>query len=198
MFKLVRLTVGFVMIGGRGHLSAQPEADPIVRIQQRQAYRETVYEVRSGTCRIRWLFSHSEANKGIARHRADCQLPLNEQLELNARILREVLLHEHDFHTLFLGGLRAYPELARRLANSSAKSPKWDVRSGRSRSGTADGYVMELANTSDLFAEWRALFARFHFSLKVTGVEKVSVGPGRVPDDCLIWFSVLSTENSPK
>jgi hypothetical protein len=163
--------------------------DGAVTIHQNPSYQETEYEIRSGSCRVRWIFSHSAPNRGVARHIANCGLPLKDQVDLNARILREVLVRETDFHTLFLGGLSRFPE-AQRLSLEAAKSALWNSRSGRPRSGTAANFVVELANTKDIFAEWRRMFAQVDLAMKVASVEEVSLNAAKVPSDCLVWFAL--------
>jgi len=38
--------------------------------------RETTYTAASAACRIRWIVSGLEINRGVVRHRADCSLPV--------------------------------------------------------------------------------------------------------------------------
>jgi hypothetical protein len=70
---------------------------------------DTTYEIHSGSCRIRWTVSRAGVNQGVAQHRAECRLPLSEQIALNAKILDQVVEREPTFRTLFLGRLRPFP-----------------------------------------------------------------------------------------
>jgi hypothetical protein len=173
---------------------------------------ETTYEVRSGSCRIRWTVARSGVNAGIAQHRAECSLPLSEQIALNSRILDKVIEVEPTFRTLFLGRLKPFPELSVRLAAAAKRSPEWDAERGRPRSSRPLApYLMDVFSSSEpsVFAEWKRLFEQKQLTFAVSGVEEVSVGaagslpffpqlttegvkPGdRVPFDCLIWFSAV-------
>lgn len=172
---------------------------------------ETTYEILSGSCRIRWTVSAYGVNQGIARHRAECSLPLGDQIALNSRILDEVLERERTFHELFLGRLKPFPEISIRLAAAAKHSPGWDVRKGRPKSSKPmDRYLLDLLSSDEsaVLAEWRHLFEAKRLAFAVSGVEDVSVAAAgtlpfssqlvahgvtvgdRVPFDCLIWFSV--------
>src|SRR5262249_44070839 len=112
----------------------QPQANSEVRIVQSpvgSGPEETTYEIRSGSCRIRWTVARSGVNRGIAQHRAECSLPLSEQIALNSRILDKVIESEPTFRTLFLGRLKPFPEISVRLAAAAKRSPEWDARHGR-------------------------------------------------------------------
>jgi hypothetical protein len=171
---------------------------------------ETTYEVRSGDCGIRWTIARSGVNQGIAQHRAECSLPLSEQVALNARILDKVLESEPTFRTLFLGRLKPFPELSARLAAAAKRSPEWDAKQGRPRSSRPmTPYLLEVIAASDppVFAEWKRLFEERHLTFAVSGLEKVLVSAAgtlphfpqlaaqdveagdRVPFDALVWFS---------
>ena len=171
---------------------------------------DTTYEVRSGSCRIRWTVARSGVNQGIAQHRAECSLPLSEQIALNSRILDQVLENEPTFRTLFLGRLAPFPELSVRLAVAAKRWPEWDTHRGRPRSTKPVAtYLTDVVVSSEspVFTEWRRLFEERHLAFSVSGMEKVSVGAAgalpyfsqlmahgvtagdRVPFDCLIWFS---------
>ena len=173
---------------------------------------DTTYEISSGPCRIRWTVTRFGVNQGIAQHRAQCSLPLSEQIALNSSILDKVLESEPTFRTLFLGRLTPFPELSVRLAAAAKRSPEWDAGRGRPKSGKPVAtYLADVFSSSDpaLFAEWKQLFEERGLAFAVSGVEKVSVGVAgtlpyfpqlraqgvraddRVPFDCLIWFSAV-------
>jgi hypothetical protein len=173
---------------------------------------ETTYEIESGPCRIRWTVVRSGVNQGIAQHRADCALPLPEQIALNARILDRVIESEPTFRTLFLGRIKSFPELSVRLAVAAKRSPAWDATQGRPTSaGPLAPYVQEVMSSTEpaVLADWKRLFEARHLAFAVSGVEEVSVAAAstlpyfpqlmaqgvmardRVPFDCLIWFSAV-------
>ncbi len=171
---------------------------------------ETTYEIRSGSCRIGWTVSGYGVNQGIAHHRAQCSLPLGDQIALNSRILDEVLKHEPTFRKLFLGRLKPFPEISIRLAAAAKHSHGWDPRRGKPKSSKPmDRYLLDLLSTDEaaVLAEWKRLFEEKHLAFAVSGVEDVSVAAAAtlpfssqlaalgvtaadlVPFDCLIWFS---------
>jgi hypothetical protein len=173
---------------------------------------ETTYEIESGSCRIRWTVARSGVNRGIAQHRAECALPLPEQMALNGKILDRVMESEPTFRTLFLGRLKPFPELSVRLAVAAKHSPEWDAGHGRPRSSRPLApFVLGVSSSTDpgVFADWKRLFEEKHLTFAVSGVEEVSVGAAgklpyfpqlvaqgvtagdRVPFDCLVWFSAV-------
>jgi hypothetical protein len=193
----------------------QPQPSSEVRIVQSpvgSGPEETTYEIRSGSCRIRWTVARSGVNRGIAQHRAECSLPLSEQIALNSRILDKVIESEPTFRTLFLGRLKPFPEVSLRLAGAAKRSPEWDARRGRPKSSKPLApFLVDLFSSSEppVFAEWKRLFEEKHLTFAVSGLEEVSVGAAgtlpffpqlmaegvkasdRVPFDGLIWFSAV-------
>jgi hypothetical protein len=196
-------------------LAQQPQPSSEVRIVASPVGSgpgETTYEIRSGSCRIRWTVARSGVNQGIAQHRAECSLPLSEQIALNAGILDKVIESEPAFRTLFLGRLKPFPELSVRLAAAAKRSPEWDARQGRPKSSRPlAAYLLDVFSSTEpaVFADWKRLFEEKHLTFAVSGVEEVSVGAAgtlpyfpqlmangvmaddRVPFDCLIWFSAV-------
>jgi hypothetical protein len=196
-------------------LAQQPQPNNEVRIVPSPAgssLEETTYEMRSGSCRIRWTVTRSGVNQGIAQHRAECSLPLSEQIVLNSSILDKVLENEPTFRTLFLGRLKLFPELSVRLAAAAKRSPEWDARHGRPKSSKPVArLLLDVISSSEpaVFAEWKQLFEQKRLAFAVSGIERVSVGTAgtlpyfpqlmaqgvtasdQVPFDCLIWFSAV-------
>jgi hypothetical protein len=196
-------------------LAQQPQAGSEVRIVPSPVGSgpgETTYEVRSGSCWIRWTIARSGVNQGIAQHRAECSLPLSEQIALNSRILDKVIESEPTFRTLFLGRLKPFPDFSVRLATAAKRSPEWDARHGRPKSSRPlDRYLLDVLSSTEppVFAEWKRLFEEKHLTFAVSGVEEVSVGAAgtlpyfpqlvahgvkasdRLPFDSLIWFSAV-------
>jgi len=196
-------------------LAQQPQPMSEVRIVPSpvgSGPEETTYQIESGSCRIRWTIARSGVNQGIAQHRAECALPLSEQMALYSRILDRVLESEPTFRTLFLGRLERFPELSVRLAVAAKRSPEWDTRLGRPKSSKPVApFMLGVFSSTEpaVFADWKRLFEEKHLGFAVSGVEKVSVAAAgtlpnfphlvaqgvtagdRVPFDCLIWFSAV-------
>lgn len=181
-------------------------------------YAETTYSTAQGTCRIRWIVSHTELNKSVIRHRSECSLPLAGQVPLISKVMSKVLEDASGataFRTLFWG--RLYPDgqpdatLAARLAVAAKRSPLWDAMRGRPRARPQDlnGFVRKLANEVLIYSELREMFQKAGLDIEVAAVEKVLVMPAgqlpflkpllgaeikatdRLPYDCLTWFSIL-------
>ena len=196
-------------------LAQQPQPMSEVRIVPSpvgSGPEETTYQIESGSCRIRWTVARSGVNQGIAQHRAECALPLSEQMLLYSRILDRVLESEPTFRTVFLGRIERFPELSVRLAVAAKRSPEWDTRRGRPKSSKPLApFILGVFSSVEpaVFADWKRLFEEKHLSFAVSGVEKVLVGAAgalpyfpqllaqgvtagdRVPFDCLIWFSAV-------
>jgi hypothetical protein len=184
------------------------ESDPV--------YPEQHVRAEDGTCRIEWTVSSSPINKGVVRHRASCDLPLEGQIHLLAAILERALENEGDadpFHTLFWGRLspdlrQDRLEMSRRLATAAHFSPDWDSEKGRPKGGHENAFVVKLANRAMIYRELEKLFAGFNKKLELSSAEKVLIGEAgtlpffeqlskigvqaseRLPFDCLAWFSV--------
>ncbi len=184
------------------------------------AYAETTYSTAHGPCRISWIVSHSELNKGVIRHRSDCSLPFAEQMPLVARVMKRVLEDEPGIGTtpkLFWG--RLYPDgprdpvLATRLSIAAKQSPRWDAARGRPAAGRLNTFVCRLANDARIYAELRELFRTFGLDIEVAAVEKVFVARAaqlpflqplpkgvqpadRLPYDCMVWLAI--TRLAPK
>ena len=190
-----------------------PEED--VRVEYTSALRETDYKIAAGGCRISWTVYGSEANRGVIRHRSDCELSLGQQAPLIAKVLRKVLETKDavaQFRTLSWG--RLYPDGARdatmavRLAVAAKRSAGWDAARGRPRGGDVNGCVRTLINDALIYEELRPVFREAGLEICLTTVEKVLVSPAeelpfferlreggaraedRLPFDCQAWFSV--------
>jgi hypothetical protein len=119
------------------------------------------------------------------------------------------------FRTLFWGRLEpdnqgAPRELALRLALAAYKSPGWDAKKGKPKSGDINGFVRDLANKEMIYPELKKLFEQFHRSIKFSCAEKVLVqradklpfydqlkqrgvkATDKLPFDCMTWFSVTA------
>jgi len=179
-------------------------------------YQETHFSLTGSGCPMRWTYHGSELNRGILQSRSDCPLSLEEQRPWLALLLARVL-EEPDraasLRTLFWGRLapgelRGPRELSRRLALAASRSPLWDSRRGKSRSGHVNDLVVKLANEALIYGELKGLFADFGLDLRFSSAEKVLVfeagklpcfdwlrerGVGerdRLPSDCLAWFAL--------
>lgn len=176
---------------------------------------EMRYEIQAADCRIRWTVTRAGINAGIAQQQSDCRLPMREQLPLQSQVLARMAAEEPGLRTLFWGRLGAWPEWSARLVKAAARSPDWNSRKGRPRSGrTMSAFLLPLMAHDDgvMFAELRQVLAESNLGMKVSGVEKVSVAAAgtlpiwqaqlassgiaasvMAPHDCLIWFAVEKT-----
>src|SRR5262249_46950408 len=90
-----------------------------VTVKELTTTKETVYSVEDGVCQISWTASHTALNQHVVQHRSRCDLPLSRQLPLVDQLLARVLEDKEtaaNFKSLYLGGLKAYPEMRERLA----------------------------------------------------------------------------------
>jgi hypothetical protein len=186
-----------------------------VTVKDLTATKETEYSVEDGSCRISWTAAHTKLNQSVIQQRTTCDLPLNQQLPLIERLLVRVLEDKEtasNFKTLYLGGLKAYPEMRERLAILAKRSPEWDLARGRPKSGKIGPFVMRLANQQEFLAGWLDLFQRHGLGIEVSGVEKTDVSAAgklsyfellerqgikatdRVPSNCLIDFSIYKAK----
>ncbi|MGD0577537.1 MAG: hypothetical protein ABSC08_01285 [Bryobacteraceae bacterium] len=189
------------------------QSDAVV-VTSEPAYAETTYATAAGDCRISWIVSHTELNKGVIRHRSDCSLPFPEQMPLIARVMTRVFKDEPGIGAspkLYWG--RLYPDghpdplLAARLATAAKRSPQWDSIHGRPVSGNVNLFVRKLANDARIYTELRKLFRKSGLEIEVAAVEKVLIGRAaelpflqplpqgmqaadRLPYDCMVWLSI--------
>ena len=200
-------------------LSAQP-GQPVpnhtVVVESDAARMETTYRATEGPCRVTWTVYHAKVNQGVIRHDSQCPLPFGPQAELISAILASVLKDAtvaRTFHTLFVGALGSSPEMRVRLAVLASRSPGWNVSKGRVKSGTTNRFIARLANDGQLYREWDDLFRPFERTVRVSGVEHVSVSRAgalsnfselarqgierndHVPHDALVWLSVRHRED---
>jgi hypothetical protein len=189
-----------------GLAAAAPNSE--VQVTARPERRETDYRVEADACRITWSVLQSKVNEGIAQYRAECSLPLSEQIGLNTKLLEAVLKREPKLHTLFLGSIHALPEVSQRLALAARQSPGWDAKAGRPKKGNLNTFVRDLAIRSDLLSEWQQMFKGARVMAAVAGIEKVIVSKAeelpyfpelqrqgvspsdRLPTSALIWLTL--------
>ena len=182
--------------------------------------RETTYTGASGPCRIDWVISGLEINRGVVRHRSRCSLPLAEQIPLISAVMDRVLQDARGAdapRTLFWG--RLYPDghpdyvLAMRLAVAAKRSKLWDASQGRARSGNVNLLVRQLANDALIYQELREMFRRRGLEIQVASVEKVLISRAdklpfferlpkseikaadKLPYDCMTWFSIMAVKS---
>ncbi len=186
-----------------------------VAVERNAALGEIRYSTAKGNCRITWTAHTTEINRSVIRHRAECELPLAEQVPLLAKLLRKVMesgIDQSQFQTLSWG--RIYPDgprdstLAARLALEAKDSEGWDAAKGVPRGGDVNGFVRKLANDEMIYPELRALFRDYGLDIELASVEKVLVLPAgrlpffdrlqkggaeagdKLPFDCQAWFSI--------
>ena len=207
----------FLVLGAS--LSAQPEQrvpKHAVVVESDGARMETTYRVTEGLCSVSWTVYHSKVNEGVIRHNSRCPWPFGAQAELISAILGSALKDAtvaRTFHTLFVGAIQSSPEMSVRLAMLASRSPDWNMSNGRVKSGTINGFIARLANDGQLYREWDDLFRPFGRTVRVSGVENVSVsrasdlpkftelarqglkGNTWVPHDALVWLTVSYPED---
>jgi hypothetical protein len=195
--------------------SASPGRDSEIAVERDPELRETRYTIGSGACRITWTVSATEANRGVIRHHAACELPLAEQAPLISKLMRKVMESEPEaarFRALSWG--RLYPDgprdstLAARLALAAKRSAQWDAVKGAPRNGDVNGFARQLANDASIYEELRRVFQQSGLEVRLVSVEKVLVLPAgrlpffeslreggvraqdRLPFDFMAWFSI--------
>ena len=220
------LTVWFVLhVGSAGLLDCASlhalrqcyaEAIPSVTIEHSSQWNAIIYKISSKDCTIEWIARNSEP--GVIKHSAECTLPLVEQIPLLEKICAEFFSKDKNaqaFRTLYWGRLEpdnqnGSRELSLRLALAAYKSPGWDAKRGKPKSGDINGFVKDLANKEMIYPELKKLFERFNRSIKFSCAEKVLVlkaeklpfyeqlklrgvkATDKLPFDCMTWFSVAA------
>ena len=187
-----------------------------VNVENDAQWNATVYSVSSGDCRIEWIARNSEI--GVIKFRSQCALSLAGQIPLLEKIGAAFFEKDKNapaFRTLFWGRLEpdnqnAPRELSLRLALAAHKSPGWDAKRGKPKSGDINGFVRDLANKEMIYPEIKKMFEQFHRSIKFSCAEKVLVqradklpfyeqlkqkgvrAADKLPFDCMTWFSVTA------
>jgi hypothetical protein len=200
------------------HVVSQCSAEAVspVTIEHSSQWNATIYKISNGDCTIEWIARNSEI--GVIKHWSQCTLSLAEQLPLLEKICSEFFSKDKNaqaFRTLFWGRLEpdtpnGSRELSLRLALAAHKSPGWDAKKGKPKSGDINGFVKDLANKEMIYPELKKLFERFHKSIKFSCAEKVLVlkaeklpfyeqlkqqgvkATDKLPFDCMTWFSVAA------
>lgn len=186
-----------------------------VTIEHDSQWNATIYKISGRDCTISWIARNSEI--GVIKQSAKCTVSLSEQVLLLEKICAEFLSKDKNaqvFRTLFWGRLEpdnvnGSRELSLRLVLAAHKSPGWDAKRGKPKSGDINGFVKDLANREMIYPELKELFARFHKSIKFSCAEKVLVqkagelpfykqlqqqgvkASDKLPFDCMTWFSVV-------
>jgi hypothetical protein len=96
-----------------------------------------------------------------------------------------------DVTGLCLGRAEALPWLSERLTAAALRSPEWDARRGRPRSGSPERFVAELLRTEALAAELVEVVEGFGAEAEIGSVEKVLVraqGDAQLPYDAIVWL----------
>jgi len=190
------------------------ETESAVTIEDSPTWNATIYQIMSGSCTIRWIVRNAET--GIIKHWSQCSASLSEQLPLWEKVCAAFFSSDKNaqaLHTLFWGRLEperqnASREMSLRLALAAYKSPLWDVKRGKPKSGDSNGFVRDIANRGMIYPELRDLFGRFQRSITFSCAEKFLIteasrlpfyeqlkeqgvkASGRLPFDCMAWFSV--------
>jgi len=92
--------------------------------------------------------------------------------------------------------VHAYKSYGPRLAAAAARDEGWNKRTGKPRRGSANAYVLDLANRARIFAEVQQIAAENHLNARMSSVEKVELCPDpvaprdRVPCGALVWFEL--------
>lgn len=194
---------------------------PPVSVQKSPYHDAILYSIASADCVITWTVYTTELNRGVVKHTSHCSLPLASQVPLLSSVTSAILTrgrNTQDLRTLFWGGLvpeqgGSALEMPSRLALAAHRSPDWDVRTGRPKSGDMNGAVRDLANDAVIYPELRALFNEFRLTAAVVNVEKVRVLKAkelpfyaellaegvqeweRLPFDAMVWFSLRPGNN---
>lgn len=214
MKRFLTISILFMVI-----LSFNSCKRPEVIVRFNPQYKETVYSINENNCQISWTIYKSEINKGVVRHRSNCNLPFKDQIPLLSKILDRVLKDNdrNSIHTLYMGRLiysfgKDNSEMAQRLALGAKKSSLWDAEKGMPISGHENTFVKNLANEKIIYWELKKLFEKYNLSIKVKAVEKVLIKRGdklpfgdwlkmqgvkdtdKLPFDCMIWFSISRIE----
>jgi hypothetical protein len=180
----------------------QPAPDMIEVKMEQQANGDTIYTASIGhgeSCIIQWDFYKA----GWVRHRSQCRLPLKEQIPLIQRILAEVSKDRVRFDRMgpfSLGRISEHSELSLRLAIAAHKSPLWDSRTGRPKSGRKENSaVLQIAEQNSIFREFDQALARFNRKLTLRAAEKVLILPASKLDffDRLKPLGVRDTDRLP-
>jgi hypothetical protein len=214
MNQSCRLLLVFPLLWMTPCASAQTPAAPWVE-SGRSANGDSDYSVNWDSCRITWTVFENEINRGVVRHRSNCNLPLAEQAPAIAALLDRVLRHDGglwkfgtlNWGRLFGDGARD-PTMAERLSSAALRSNSWNRTTGQPRGGDINGWVKILGEKASIHDELRRAFEAAGLRLEFASVEKVLVlkagelpffsrlqaagarPSDKVPFDCQVWFSV--------
>ncbi|MFH0729173.1 MAG: hypothetical protein V2B19_22880 [Pseudomonadota bacterium] len=190
-----------------------------LHIQRRPEYSETVYSLGDASCELSLTVYESALNIGVVTVRSKCFSSWERQLSLLEKGLVKVLEDENQaraFRALSWGRLapdEPVPhDMSYRLALAAFKSPLWDKKRGRAKTGHENNCVVALADQADIYRELKPIFSKLGRSLRFSSAEKVLVGAAgklpffdelkrqgvsakdRLPFDCQAWFSVSGRE----
>lgn len=100
-------------------------------------------------------------------------LAMSQRVELWRPLVKNFLA-ARGHRSRYFFSVDDYPELGPRMAVAAVESGKWNGRSGRPASGSAEDFVRALLETRSLFAELDALWEPFGYRIFVHSVENVT------------------------
>lgn len=215
--KVLCLILAALWLGQALPAAAAPAEAPLVSKRQGTSPHVTVYSVSGPQCELAWEVRRFGDGQrfGFSEH-AHCMLALPQQDPYRSALLKALVADTDGLRGLrnfFWGRLLrgdASDALAANLTKAAAQSPHWDAAAGtvKQYTGSTNRFIGGLMNDARVFSDVESSFARFGYSLKVNGVEKVVVKAladnasglpvGRYPVDCLVSFEVIRKPlNSP-
>ncbi len=103
---------------------------------------------------------------------AGASLPMSRRVEM-WRPLLEDLFRERGRSKEYLVAVGEYPEITARIATAAVCSGKWNLSTGRPRSGAPGAAIKELLVDGSLTPELQALFEPLGYSISVRSAEQV-------------------------
>ncbi|MCE5263890.1 MAG: hypothetical protein LLG97_10190 [Deltaproteobacteria bacterium] len=187
-----------------------------VTVEESAQWNATIYSISGEGCTIQWIARHSEI--GVIKHWSRCTASLSGQLPLLEKLCTEFFSRDKNaalFRTLFWGRLdpenrNGSHELSLRLALAAYRSPGWDRKRGKPKSGDVNGFIRDIANSNMIYPELQELFGRWQRGISFSAAEKVLIAEAgklpfyellkergvkaadRLPFDCAAWFRVGS------
>jgi hypothetical protein len=211
----------FLIISCQQEKPNPPKSNPVltVNIKLDSVYQEKHYTLKDSTGDYKFTVYLNDLNRGIIGYNYKGLSAIPQQTKPMYTLLKTIFqdsLLNFKIHTLVWGRLFKPANndllMSKRLALAATKSNAWNKKTGKPFAGHENAFVLNLANSAQIFPELRDLFNLLEYNIKVSGVEKVIIQTAaqlpfwdeisgkthkndKLPFDCQTWFSIEKAKN---
>jgi len=181
----------------RKDLAAKPmlnfdDSAPLrIWVEEKENYVK--YVGSKSSCKIIWRLAKDHSDLSL---QSICRASLKKQFPIIFTVLAK--LEESEKYSLrensYKVSLCCFKEMSRRIPLAAYHSPEWDKRRGVAKNLDPNKTLVQLMNEKGLYPEFKYLFEKFGFTLKVVKTAKMSYQPAST----VAYFDWLSERGVDK